>query len=98
MMRSSFRVLLHTAILLWALGWCSGGFAQTSLPRVGMLMVDKADQAPEIFSDALATHGWISGKNVVIEFRDGHSDPGRINDLIDELTSLPVNVIFLLDR
>src|SRR6476659_3833603 len=94
MMCSSLRVLVRAMMVLCASAWFNAGLAQNALPRVGMLMADKADQALEMFSDALATHGWIVGKNVIIEFRDGHSDPTRINGLIDELTALPVQVIF----
>jgi len=67
--------------------------AQTRIPCVGMLMADKADQALDIFSQALSRDGWVSDKDVIIEFRDGHSDPNRINQLIGELTASPVDVM-----
>jgi putative tryptophan/tyrosine transport system substrate-binding protein len=66
------------------------------MPRVGFLW-PSAPGAPsplvDAFRQGLREHGWIDGQNVAIEFRYAEGKPERFPALVEELVSLPIDVI-----
>jgi putative tryptophan/tyrosine transport system substrate-binding protein len=66
---------------IWHLGWL------TTAPA--------ADVSPflEALRGGLATHGYIAGQNLTITSRCADGDVGRVLQLAEELTRLPVDVI-----
>jgi putative ABC transport system substrate-binding protein len=83
----------------------SGAFALLAAPlaaeaqpaekimRIGILAL-AASPFYDVFRRALQAHGWIEGKNLLIEFRDADGRPERLPKLAAELADLHVNVIF----
>jgi putative tryptophan/tyrosine transport system substrate-binding protein len=65
-----------------------------NVPRIGFL-----SQAPpaapliEAFRQGLREHGYVEGKNIVIEYRNAEGEPDRLPSLASELVRLKVNVI-----
>jgi putative ABC transport system substrate-binding protein len=75
--------------------WTKPAWAQTKMLRVGILTVDAAKQYPlEPFYRTLRENGWIEGKNVTFEFRDGGGDPRGLAGPAAELVRLKVDVLF----
>jgi putative tryptophan/tyrosine transport system substrate-binding protein len=94
-------VLLFTAVLLTSLGWTTESWAQTQIPRVGILSffpVTPNDpmlrQWLEPFRRTLAEQRWIEGKNIAFEYRTGQNDPSELAEAAAELVRLNVDVIF----
>src|SRR3989454_12414363 len=48
----------------------------------------------EVVREALRGHGWVEGKNLVIEYRFGGERYERLRALADDLVRLKVDVIF----
>jgi ABC-type uncharacterized transport system substrate-binding protein len=66
-------------------------------PVIGLLRLDtKAQVEPfaEMFRDALATLGWVDGKNVRLDFRLAEGDAERLPELAEALVREKVNVIY----
>jgi len=75
--------------------WTTPAWTQAKLPRLGILTVDAAKQYPlEPFYRTLRENGWIEGKNVTFEFRDGGGDPRSLAGPAAELVRLKVDVLF----
>ena len=93
-------VVVLGAALLIGLVWTNPSWAQTKIPRVGILTFDPvtADTTVgswlEPFRGTLADEGWIEHKNVLFEYRTAHSDPSRYPQAAAELVGLRVDVIF----
>ena len=91
-------VFLAAALLM---GPVSDGeaLAQATLPRVGIITVDAASDAPvsgnrtELILQSLADQGWIEGKNVSLEVRNAGGDPPRFTEAATDLVRLKVDVI-----
>ena len=63
----------------------------TKIPRVGA--VNQSPRLRNAFKQGLAEHGWIDGKNIVIEFRNYDSDPEKLVKVAGELSNLNVACI-----
>ena len=94
-------VLFLVVALLTSLAWNGEAWAQTKLPRVGILSFVAATDDPTrelwfdgLFRRNLADEGWIEGKNVSFEYRSAHSDPSRFAEAAEEIVGLKVDVIF----
>ncbi len=93
-------LLLLAATVLTGIGWTGEAWAQTNLPRVGILTFASATDNPawekwfEPFRRALADRGWIEGKTVSFEYRSAHSDPSQLAEAATALVGLEVDVIF----
>jgi len=72
--------------------------AQTRIPHVGVLIVypslsAEVQQWFKPFPRTLSERGWIEGKNVAIEYRDGAGDPTRLAEPAAQLVQLKVDVL-----
>ena len=98
-MKQCIRVVLAcTTVLFIGTVWNDLGYAQTKIPRVGILVVVPREsldfqQFFEPFPRTLSEHGWDAGKNVIFEFRDADGDPTRLSDPAAELVRLKVDVL-----
>jgi len=65
------------------------------IPRLGYLRTNRSDASPDIdaFLQGLREHGWVAGKNIVIEYRWADGSFERLADLAAELVRFPVGVI-----
>jgi putative ABC transport system substrate-binding protein len=50
------------------------------------------------FHEGLESHGWVSGRNVIIEYRFADDDPTKLAAIARELVSLKPDVIFVPTR
>jgi putative ABC transport system substrate-binding protein len=66
------------------------------VPRIGHLSVNPLttnETGWQGFLNGLRDHGWVSGENVAIEWRDAGGATERLPDLAAELIGLPVDLI-----
>jgi putative ABC transport system substrate-binding protein len=88
------------AVLLAAAGWPGDSWAQTRIPRVGIITVGAATDGPragyrlEVVRRALTAQGWIEGRTVSFEMRNAGGDPSRFAAAASELVRLNVDVIW----
>jgi hypothetical protein len=68
-MRSVRGLLVLTVALMAALQWVPETWAQTTLPRVGIVANLETDPMFRLFEETLARHGWVKGKNVAFAYR-----------------------------
>jgi putative ABC transport system substrate-binding protein len=92
-------VLLLTVALLTLLGWTGESWAQTKLPRVGILSYggttsDAQKQWVEPFRRKLSDQGWIEGQQVALEYRWAVGDPSQLAEAAADLARLKVDAIF----
>ena len=77
--------------------WPLAGYAQQpgKVARIGYLGANLAAQPkqPEAFRQGLRELGWIEGRSIVIEYRDGQGKPERLPALAAELVALQPDVI-----
>src|SRR4029077_5472750 len=68
-----------------------------NVPHVGFLsQVALIARNLEAFRQGLREHGYIEGKNIVIEYRDADGKPDRLPNLASELVRLKVNTIVVV--
>lgn len=84
--------LVLAVALLGALQW-PGAWAQTTLPRVGIVANLENDPMFEVFEQTLARHGWVKGKNVAFVYRITGGQIERISKATTELVGLNVDVM-----
>ena len=100
MQHRSAAFLLLAIPFLTSLGWTGGGFAQTKIPRVGIITVGTATDDPgagyrlEVVRRGLTNQGWIDGRTVSFEMRNARGDPSRFAAAAVELVRLKVDVIW----
>jgi putative ABC transport system substrate-binding protein len=100
MKRRLAAVLLFAVVLLTAFGRAGDSWAQTKIPRVGILTtctcttVDDAAQYYEQFRRTLADRGWIEAKSVSLVYRSARGDPPQFAEAAAELVRLNVDVIY----
>jgi putative tryptophan/tyrosine transport system substrate-binding protein len=65
------------------------------LPRIGIVSPARSEDTSvfRAFREGLREHGYIEGRNIVLEFRLAHGDYGALPRLVSELVSLPVDVL-----
>ena len=89
---SMVRFCLALSAMLFAL--CSYAQAQSKIPRVGILFMGGRDQPHlESFKQGLREHGYIEGKNIILEYRYAEGKYDRLPDLAKEFVSEKVDVI-----
>jgi putative tryptophan/tyrosine transport system substrate-binding protein len=93
------RVLLGGTLAMLFPSSLTGQTQATRKPyRVGFLGLGapywKESALVESFREGLREQGFNERDNLVIEYRWGHDDPGRLPSLAKELADLPVDVIF----
>jgi putative ABC transport system substrate-binding protein len=77
--------------------WATLARAQQDMPIVGSLAVsahEGQEASVAAFLEGLRAAGYISGRNVSIEFRDGNNQLDKLADLAADLASRRVSVIF----
>jgi putative ABC transport system substrate-binding protein len=93
-------VLLVAVALLSTFVSTGECWAQTKNARVGILSFFQGTDDQQTrewlkpFTNALATQGWIEGKNVSFEYRSVYGGPPQLEKTADELVRLKVDVIF----
>ena len=87
-------VLLLVSALLASLGWTGETWAQTKLPRVGIVANRVQDPMFEVAERALASRGWINGKTVALEYRITGGDAAQITKATTELVRLNVDILY----
>jgi hypothetical protein len=76
------------------------GWAQTNLPRLGIIVTGTAHDPPgrgvrlNAIRRALASHGWIEGQNIEIEIRDARGDLKHFAELAADLVRARPDVIW----
>ena len=76
--------------------WTSQCWAQATILRVGIPVYSWSQSLNPYFKQfeaALAQHGWIAGKNVILEYRSPKSDTLELTEACEELVRLKVDVI-----
>jgi putative ABC transport system substrate-binding protein len=66
------------------------------IPRIGILMPTSGSVFParvQAFRQRLREHGYVEGKNILIEYRDAEGKGERLPDLVAELVRLKVDII-----
>ena len=66
---------------------------QARLPRVGYLAGGGGQERADGFRQGLADHGYVEGRNIVVEWRDSEGRADRLPGLAAELVGLPVDVL-----
>ena len=93
-MTCGFVSVLFTFALIMGLPLTA--FAQTSQPkRIGFVWLgfpDRYAPAAAELREGLREHGWIEGKNLVIESRYAEDNIGRLDEIATELVRLPVDL------
>jgi putative tryptophan/tyrosine transport system substrate-binding protein len=82
--------------MLFALCVTAGAQQPAKIPRIGILIPTSASFSSarlEAFRQRLREHGYVEGKNIVIEYRYAEGKPERLPDLAAELVRLKVDVI-----
>jgi ABC-type uncharacterized transport system substrate-binding protein len=86
-------LLIGAALLLERTAIVYGQTLKVS--RIGLLSPgDGLTPRHETFRQALHTHGWIEGQNLVIEYRFGGDDYSRLRALADDLVRMKVDLIY----
>jgi putative ABC transport system substrate-binding protein len=92
-------MLSAIVIVLAAIGLASDCQAQAKIPRVGVLALSKVTvQEPwyASFTRELAERGWVSGKNVMVEYQFAEGKDLNFSNAAQQLVRLKVDVIFAL--
>jgi putative ABC transport system substrate-binding protein len=96
----SRRQFLRGGLALAGLGLLAGcGLPPPSaekparMPRVGYLWGGGGQEWAEAFRQALAEHGYVEGRTVVVEWRDVGGQADRLAELAADLVRLPVDVL-----
>ena len=93
MRRRDFIVALGSAVASWP----TGAQAQTAarMRKLGVLLLSKQDQAIiKPFVEGLTALGYVDGKTIGIEYRDGDGNHERLAEAADQLVRLSPDVIF----
>jgi putative tryptophan/tyrosine transport system substrate-binding protein len=86
-----FRIV---TLLLLAAGTFAEAQQPKNVPRIGYL---RAEKAPEVdiegFRQGLREHGYVEGKNIVVEYRWADGNEERLRFLVSGLIGLKVDLI-----
>ena len=93
MRRRDLITLVGGAVAVWPLA--ARAQQPGKVARIGYLAANLAAQPkqPEAFRQGLRELGWIEGRNIAIEYRDGQGKPERLPALAAELVALQPDVI-----
>lgn len=92
MKRREFLKLTRGIAIAWPLA--AGAQQAGKLPRIGVLITTEMTEVfREAFRQGLRDHGYVEGRNVVVEWRAAGGRPDRAKTLAEELVQLKVNVI-----
>ena len=85
--------------MLFALCFTAQAQQPANMPRIGYLAgVDPTTAEPlvQAFRQGLRDHGYIEGKNILVEYRYAEGRADRVQSLVSELVQLKVDVLVLL--
>jgi putative ABC transport system substrate-binding protein len=88
--------LISVGVLLLAFSFPAQAQQSGKIPRIGLLLgASTAVARPWIdtFRQELRERGYIEGKNIILEIREGEADPDRVSDLAAELVRLKVDIV-----
>jgi putative tryptophan/tyrosine transport system substrate-binding protein len=94
--RDVHALLTFAAFLIIATVWMGASWAQNRVWRIGILNVDhytQDDTRKWRLYRMLSEHGWVVGKNVIFELRDGGGDPRQLAEPAAELVRLKVDML-----
>src|ERR1044071_8309250 len=93
-MRITKPFCLTLAAILFVFSASSEAQESVKIPRIGILFIGSRDQPHlEPFKQGLREHGYVEGKNIVIDYRYADGQFNRVPALVDELLRLKVDVI-----
>src|ERR1043165_4998190 len=82
------------AAILFLLFSSSEAQQSGKIPRIGILFIGSRNQPNvEGFRQGLREHGYVEGKNIVIDYRYAEGQFDRVPALVDELLRLKVDII-----
>jgi len=88
---------LVLSAMLFALCVPSAAQQPGNVPRIGFLtQAPPAGPSIEAFRQGLRDHGYVEGKNILIEYRDAEGKPDRLPSLASDLIRLKVNGIVVV--
>jgi putative ABC transport system substrate-binding protein len=98
--RREFITLIGGAAAAWPL---AAGAQQPTMPVLGFVSFAQREatlQASwyEAFHDGLRDHGWVPGRNLLIEYRFADDKPDRLAALVQDLVRLKLDAIFVPTR
>src|ERR1044071_350407 len=100
-MKRTLRMTALASILfagaMLAVGVTSEAQQPRNIPRIGFL-TQAPPSAPviEAFRQGLRAHGYVEGKNIVIEYRDAEGKPDRLPHLASDLVGIRVDCILVV--
>lgn len=100
--RTTTRLGMSVAVAaLTVFGWQGEAFAQSKLPRVGILTVGSPTKMPvagfvEDFRRTLKRQGFVDGKTVTLVMRDAQGSPSNFNRAATELVNERVDAILAM--
>jgi putative ABC transport system substrate-binding protein len=87
-------VPILVVVMQLAFGVIANAQQPKSIPRIGYLRAEKAPAVDiEGFRQGLREHGYVEGKNIVVEYRWADGNEERLRSLVSELIGLKVNLI-----
>src|ERR1051325_2578630 len=90
--RKIFR--LTVVAILFVFSASSEAQQSGKIPRIGIVFIGSRNQPNlEPFRQGLREHGYVEGKNLVIEYRYADGQFDRVPALVDELLRLKVDII-----
>jgi putative ABC transport system substrate-binding protein len=100
MQRREFITLLGGAVAAWPL---PARAQQPTMPVLGFVSFAQREatlQASwyQAFHDGMRDHGWIPGRNLLIEYRFADNKPDRLAALVQDLVRLKLDAIFVPTR
>jgi putative ABC transport system substrate-binding protein len=93
-------LFLVAALLMTVMASANYGWAQTNLPRLGIIVTGTAHDPPgrgvrlNAIRRALASHGWIEGQNIEFEIRNARGDLTHFAELAADLVRARPDVIW----
>ena len=92
MKRREFMALLGGTVAAWPLA--ASAQQRERVRRIGVLWPGSPpDKWDEAFRQGLRTHGYVEGRNILLEYRWAEGNQERLPILAEELARLPLDVI-----
>jgi putative tryptophan/tyrosine transport system substrate-binding protein len=89
------RELVASAVAVMAAGPVFGQQPAPKVPRLGIISPAQSDDTAifRALREGLREHGYVEGRNIILEFRLARGDYEALPRLVSELVNLPVDVI-----
>src|SRR5215204_4404819 len=95
LMRRRELVASAVAVMAAAAGPVFGQQPAPKVPRLGIISPAQSDDTAifRALREGLREHGYVEGRNIILEFRLARGDYEALPRLVSELVNLPVDVI-----